>query len=130
MALSVKPALLLLLFCAALAQAQGTATSINDPTRPPASFVATPTTVTGVTEAGGRLRSVKIPRRGGRPTAVIDGQVVRLGQKLGEARLVRLTETEAVLESAAGRETLRLTPDVIKKPVLTKVTRPRKKEMP
>ena len=128
MALFIKLALLLL--CSTLAQAQVAATSINDPTRPPATFVATPTATTGVVDVGGRLRSVKIPRRGGRPTAVIDGQVIRLGEKLGEARLVRLTETEAVLESAAGRETLRLTPDVIKKPVLTKVKRPRKKEMP
>jgi len=127
MALSLKPALLLLL-CSTVAQAQGATATINDPTRPPATFIAAPT-VTGTAEAGGRLRSVKIPR-GGRPTAVIDGQVVRLGEKVGEARLVRLTESEAVLESAAGRETLHLTPDVIKKPVLTKIKRPRKKEMP
>lgn len=130
MALSLKPALLFVLCGAALAQ--GPAVSVvNDPTRPPASFLAAPTATAGAAAApGGRLRSIKIPRSGGRAVAVIDGQEIRLGDKIGEARLVRLTENEAVLESPAGKETLYLTPDVIKKPVPTKTVRSRKKEMP
>ncbi len=110
------------------------AESLRDPTRPAASFVTGPAVADGtgaaVPSAGGRLRSIKMPRRGGKPVAIIDGQVVGIGDKVGEARLIRLTGSEAVLESASGRETLFLTPDVTKKPVETKIARQRKKEMP
>lgn len=84
---------------------------IADPTRPPA----------GVLDAAGEagaaagpvLQSVLIPKNG-RPLAVIDGQQVRLGERYGESRLVKLTEREAVLDGPAGIERLRLTPDVEK----------------
>lgn len=128
MAFSLKP-ILLLFFCSAVL-AQGTVMTINDPTRPPASFVGTVDAGVAAASPGGRLRSVKIARTGGRSSAVIDGQVLRLGEKLGDARLIHLTENEAVLESAAGKETLYLTPDVIKKPTPAKAVRTRKKETP
>ena len=131
MAFALK--LLPLFLCPALALAQGTGASLKDPTQPPASFSATLTGESGLSATGapggGRLRSIIMPRRGGKPTALIDGQIVRLGGKLGDARLIRLTESEAVLEGPSGRETLYLTPDVTKKPVGTTM-RLRQKEMP
>ena len=117
----------------ALAQAPATATSLKDPTQPPASFSATLAGESGLSATGapggGRLRSIILPRRGGTPSALIDGQIVRLGSKLGDTRLIRLTESEAVLVGPAGKETLYLTPDVTKKPVGT-TARLRQKEMP
>ena len=61
--------------------------------------------------AGPVLQSVLIPKSG-RPLAVIDGQQVRLGERYGESRLVKLSEREAVLDGPNGSERLRLTPDV------------------
>jgi MSHA biogenesis protein MshK len=70
---------------------------------------------------------VLTPKKG-KPTAVIGGQVVPLGGFVGEARLVRLSETEAVLEGPEGIERLYLTPDVEKKMNVTKGASRRKKE--
>lgn len=129
MAIHLTP-LVLVLFCCGQAMAQGSAT-VADPTRPPAAFSGG-VTVTGeaAADAGGsRLRSVKLPKRG-KPSAVIDGKVVYLGGKIGDSKLTRITENEAVLTSQTGKETLYLTPDVSKKPVAGKTARQRKKETP
>ncbi|MFA7278506.1 MAG: hypothetical protein WC100_00250 [Sterolibacterium sp.] len=50
--------------------------------------------------------------RGRKPMAVINGIAVGLGDKVGEARLVKLSETQAVLQGPGGKETLYLTPGV------------------
>lgn len=86
---------------------------LADPTRPPAqalmpavggaSGVAAPS-ATG-------LQSVMLNRSGkGRPAALINGEVVQLGGKVGEARLVKVEEDHVVLLGAEGREILRLMP--------------------
>jgi hypothetical protein len=48
---------------------------------------------------------------------VIDGRVVQLGERVGDARLVAISESQVVLQRANGRETLKLNPIVEKKPV-------------
>jgi len=106
---------LLLAACALPAAAQ---TTLADPTRPPAAFLSSdgsaPAALAVVPLS--RLTSVKLPqRRGGAASAVIDGQLLRVGERLGEARLVRVSETEATLEGPDGRETLYLIPDINKK---------------
>lgn len=98
---------------------------LADPTRPPAAALMMGA---GMGEAqGSRLSSIVLPKQG-RATAVIDGQVVRLGERVGGARLLRLTESEAVLEGPEGVERLYLTPDVDKKMNATKAASRRKKE--
>lgn len=88
------------------------AEALPDPTRPPAAYVAAPQG--GETpDTGPRLQSVMLPRQG-KPTAVISGQVVRLGDKVGDGRLTRLTEGEAVIVGPQGVQRLQLTPDVEK----------------
>jgi MSHA biogenesis protein MshK len=131
MAFSLKLAAFLSISACSLAWAQGT--PIADPTRPPAAFSAAAggAAVAQGEAAGGRLSSVLLPRRGGKPSAVIDGKNVRLGEKIGDSRLVRVTETEVTLAGPAGKETLLLTPDVVKKTLVTqKTARQRKKETP
>ena len=92
-----------------------TPTPLRDPTRPPAGvFESTDSGELAGEKAGGRvLQSVLIPRHG-KPMAVIDGQTVRLGQRFGEARLIQVSEHEAVLDGPQGVERLQLTPGIEK----------------
>lgn len=59
------------------------------------------------------LQSVLISAR--RKSAIIGGQVVGLGEKYGEARVVKITESEVVLKTGTVTEILRLFPDVEKR---------------
>lgn len=103
-----------LLFCLLGAQG-GSAIAAPDPTQPPASWGASEEL--GV-DGGGvlRLQSVLIPQRG-RAIAVISGVTVPLGSQLGDAKLVRISEREAVLEGPDGITHLYLTPGIEKKMV-------------
>lgn len=117
-------ALLVLFVCGAfaaplpLARAQA---MLADPTRPPANVLAPE----AAEVSGPVLQSILIPKRG-KPLAVIGGQQVRLGERYGDSRLVKLTEREAVLEGPDGIERLRLTPDVEKTDISSAANRTRK----
>ena len=104
---------------------QGAAHSVSsvlaDPTRPPAVFIEG--------DSGDDAKANEPPpvglqavviRKGAKPVAVINGQTVQLGDKIGDAKLVKLNETEAVLQGPNGREVIRMTPaaerTVISKP--------------
>ena len=101
------------------------AIAAGDPTRPPASWVDQAAAPGATDEGEGlRLQSVLIPQRG-KPVAVIGGVTVTLGEQVGDARLVRLTEREAVLQGADGVTHLYLTPDVKKQLIVAPA--PRKK---
>jgi len=76
-----------------------------DPTQPPvfqAGEVATP--------AGPRLESILIAPD--RRLAVINGQQVTVGSRVGTAAVLRITETEVVLRSAEGEQKLKLFPEL------------------
>ena len=88
---------------------------VNDPTRPPAALSA-PEAADGAATRGPVLQSVKISRT--ERSAIIGGEMVRLGAKYGEARVVRITENEVVLRSAGGTEVLRMYPGVEIKPAV------------
>lgn len=93
--------------------------SLPDPTRPPTGLGTAPV---GGAVGGGVpaepekpvLSSVIISVKGA-PTAVIGGQVMHVGERLGEQRIVRITETAVVLSGARGQETILLTPAAEKK---------------
>lgn len=91
---------------------------LPDPTRPPASMLAPVTAAEEAPLAGG-LQSILLPKpgSGGKPRAIIHGQTVELGGQVGDARLVHLTETTAVLLGPAGREVLRLLPPDMVQPL-------------
>ncbi|MDD2884530.1 MAG: hypothetical protein PHT48_05740 [Dechloromonas sp.] len=104
-------ALLLLLACTlvntpALAQRP----VLHDPTVPPAAFLnplETPPDVQG------DLRLEAIRRgQGGATVAVINGELHRVGGDVAGRRILRIGEREVVLRGAAGRETLRMSPEV------------------
>lgn len=88
----------------------------SDPMRPPVGVVADPASAADGKEVAISpvLQSVVMPVKG-KPIAIIGGQQVRLGEKIGENRLVRLNEREAVLEGPGGAERLSLTPLVDKR---------------
>lgn len=90
-----------------------------DPTQPPAVWGSLSTDTAAADETGGlRLQSVMIPQRG-RSVAVIGGVTVALGGQFGEAKLIRLSEREAVLEGPDGVTHLYLTPNVDKQMMVT-----------
>ncbi|MEG2029727.1 MAG: MSHA biogenesis protein MshK [Janthinobacterium sp.] len=90
------------------AQAQ----SVDDPTRPPAALAA-PVSVSAVpaTPSQPQLQSVLISSKpGGRRVAVINGQVVRPGGRVGEAVVVEIQETAVVLRKGKSLHTYKLYP--------------------
>ena len=113
------------MFCAALTAAtclaagaqapsgaQGSA--LSDPTRPPGASAG----LGGVQDegpAGRQLQSVLLAGR--RKLAIIDGVTVPLGGMVGEARVVKISETEVTLKTGDETEVLKLYPAVDKRPV-------------
>lgn len=100
--------LLLCISCAALAQSA-------DPTRPAIDTGLAASTGMAASPVAG-LQSI-IQRKSGKPAALINGVVVELGGKVGEARLVKIGDDFVVLRGDMGSEILRLTPDAVKKAV-------------
>jgi MSHA biogenesis protein MshK len=96
---------LALALCAASATAQ-----MNDPTRPPASFGAGEPDTDG---GGIMLQSVLISPN--QKAAIINGVLVKLGEKYGDAVLIEVAENEVVLRSGGMRQVLKLHPGVNKR---------------
>jgi MSHA biogenesis protein MshK len=83
-----------------------------DPTRPPNS--PAPGAQDGA-PAGTQLQSVLIAP--GRRIAIINGKSVALGDTLGESKVVKITETEVVLQKGDETEVLKMFPGVDKQSV-------------
>ncbi|MEW6687739.1 MAG: MSHA biogenesis protein MshK [Pseudomonadota bacterium] len=94
---------------ATLAMASARAQALTDPTRPPQAIAPGD----APQEAGGtQLQSVLISPR--RRLAIINGAMVSLGDTVGEAKVVKITETEVVLRKDGETEVLKLFPGVDK----------------
>lgn len=99
---------LLIAPCVALsAGAQG----LTDPTRPPGALSGP--AADGAAGGGPVLQSVMLSQE--RKVAVISGEMVPLGGRYGSARLVKLTESEAVLKEGKETTVLKLFPLVEKR---------------
>ena len=92
-----------------------------DPTRPPDAVAAVDTPIAGGSGAP-VLQSVIVPHSG-KAIAIIGGQEVKVGGMVGDSRLVRVNDREAVLEGPLGIVRLPLTPAVEKKNVAQKSVR-------
>ena len=90
----------------------GFAESFIDPTRPPASLGVAQEGISAAA-SGPVLQSVLISP--GRMVAIISGHTVRLGEKFGDARVVKITEGEVVLRSDTDLQTLKLFPGIEKR---------------
>jgi len=108
--LVIRRGCLLLMYAA---MPYGIAENLPDPTKPPASLGFAQTVDAQVTYSGPVLQSVLISP--GRKVAIISGQVVSLGGKFADARVVKITESEVVLLTGNNLQTLRLFPNVEKR---------------
>jgi hypothetical protein len=94
---------------------------LADPTRPPGNVESGPA---GSNNESG-LQSIIRPAKD-KPRALINGEVVALGGKVGESRLVAInTDSVVLMDTAGNRETLTLTPGISKTPAKHKPTAPR-----
>lgn len=98
--------LVFVLLPAGLAAAQ----ALADPTRPPADLLLLSQQSPGAIPAGPALVAIVLSAE--RKYAVIDGKVVPLGARHGNARLVQLTPSEATLAEGKERTVLRLLPAI------------------
>ncbi|MEN3294214.1 MAG: biosis protein MshK, partial [Burkholderiales bacterium] len=90
------------------------AEDLADPTRPPAALGQVGDGDASASAAGRPvLQSVMISP--GRTMAMISGRMVRVGDKVGEARVTKISETEVVLRNGKELETLKLFPGVEKR---------------
>ena len=107
-------------FLAAAVSGAVSAQALIDPMRPPAGYAEAES---GGGEAGGPvLQSVMIS-----PTlkaAIINGEMVKLGGKFGNARLVKVSESEVVLKSGAETQVLKMYPGVEKRAIVKTAPKP------
>ncbi|HZW14191.1 MAG TPA: hypothetical protein VFF81_13495 [Noviherbaspirillum sp.] len=89
------------------------AQALVDPTRPPASLGAEPAVSGQAVQSGPVLQSILISPR--RKEAIISGQTVKVGDKVGEATIVRIAEDQVVLRHGKDLETLKLFPNIEKR---------------
>jgi MSHA biogenesis protein MshK len=96
---------------AALSLSIAHAQVLVDPTRPPMSVGRPSEEAPPATQ----LQSILISGR--RRVAVINGNTVALGEMIGEARVVKITETEVVLKTGEETEVLKMYPGIEKQAV-------------
>lgn len=104
----------LVAYCAVAAE------PLPDPTRPPAGMAGegSPGAPAATAPAGPVLQSVLIAPK--RRAAIISGETVELGGKYQDAKLIRVSEGEAVLKTEQGLQTLKLFPQVEKRVIVVK----------
>jgi hypothetical protein len=87
-----------------------------DPMRPPPGLAETVRPVDNALpgDAGSAVQSV-ILRKGMKPLALIGGATVTIGSQVGDGKVIAISETEVVLRGPAGRQVLKVNPDVDKK---------------
>ncbi|MFC7513965.1 MSHA biogenesis protein MshK [Herbaspirillum sp. GCM10030257] len=85
------------------------AQALPDPTRPPAALQKDERETEKV-PAAPELQSILISPK--RRVATINGQIVHVGDKVGEAQVVKITENEVVLRNGKESRTLKLLPQV------------------
>lgn len=116
MAWIVVPSGAALLLAACFLNGTAHAQMLSDPTRPPASVLSGEARADGVNPAaysGPVLQSILISSV--RKEAIISGQTVRVGDRVGEAQVSQITENEVELRSGKNTQTLKLFPNVEKR---------------
>jgi len=92
---------------------------LPDPMRPAGALMA-PAATGGVAAPAESGVQTVILRPGRKSAAVINGQYVEVGGKLGDKRVVKITESEVVLTGESGREVIKVTPAIQKVPATGK----------
>lgn len=89
------------------------AQALIDPTRPPDAMTAGDDSL-AIAPSGPVLQSVLISPR--RVEAIISGRTVKVGDKVGDAKVIRIKENEVTLRSGNDVQVLRLFPTIEKQP--------------
>lgn len=88
-----------------------TAQALTDPTRPP--NITAETVGSAASDGAAILQSILISSQ--RREAIINGKTVRVGDKVGNARVASITETDVVLRDGKNSQVLKLFPNIEKK---------------
>ncbi|MES2356394.1 MAG: hypothetical protein V4568_18735 [Pseudomonadota bacterium] len=92
--------------------------TLSDPTRPSTAVTGVPVTTAG-SEVETGLQSIILPK-GGKPMAIINGRHVTVGEKIGDEKVTKITESGIVLEGSKGVRTMKIVPNVEKTPSVKK----------
>ncbi|WP_199724751.1 MSHA biogenesis protein MshK [Noviherbaspirillum saxi] len=109
---TIKRATIATIYLMAISAMTAGAQALPDPTRPPAALQKQ-TPETDEAPAALQLQSILISPK--RRVATISGQIVHVGDKVGEAQVVKITENEVVLRNGKDVQTLKLLPQVDRK---------------
>ncbi|MDO9273829.1 MAG: hypothetical protein Q7T94_12530 [Rugosibacter sp.] len=93
---------------------------VADPMRPADMPIADGSSSSLSADNSSGLQAIIVRPDKKRSTALIAGQTVRLGSKVGEKRVVKIIENQVTLQGDDGPEVLRLTPSIQKTPVAKK----------
>lgn len=94
---------------------------LRDPTRP----VDAPASSSGNDVAGGLLRLDMVIRPvSGKPTAIINGETMKIGDEIQGLKLMVIGESSVQLRGADGKETVTLVPGIEKTMRSTQINRP------
>ena len=107
------------LLACVLAGSGGVLAQVPDPTRPPDALLVPGPASGGLVGTDSGIQTV-ILRPGGKSAAVINGQFVSRGEMFGDKQVVKITESEVVLKSSAGREIIKVMPAIEKTPAASK----------
>jgi MSHA biogenesis protein MshK len=117
-AVNTLPRIFALLVAVAALLAQPAWAGLADPTRPPAGLGQDATSET--TPPALVVSTVFL--MGKRPYAIVDGMTVRVGDRLGDARVTRIDEQGVWLAESGGKRLLKLLPEIDKRPLAGKKT--------
>lgn len=98
-----------------LAVANPASGQVPDPTRPPAAMIVEPERGSAAAAVEHGVQTVVL-RSGGKSVAVINGKAVVVGDIVGDKRVLKISESEVVLQGGGGREVIRLIPAIEKVP--------------
>ncbi|MBK7766583.1 MAG: hypothetical protein IPI44_10950 [Sulfuritalea sp.] len=118
MTLRLRLSLLLAIFLGA----ESALAQMSDPTRPAGALMTQEAGGGSGAPAESGVQTV-ILRPAGKSAAVINGQYVEVGGKLGDKQVLRISESEVVLIGEAGREVIKVTPAIEKVPSRKKTPR-------
>lgn len=100
--------------CATASGSAGAASELPDPTRPPAIPAAGPGDADAQATIA-ELQSVLISPQ--RRIAIVNGRAVQVGDRVGEAKVVKISENEVVLRNGQDTRVLKIFPHIEKRMV-------------
>ena len=97
---------------AVLARAEG----LQDPTRPPSVQSMTPGDTQAPVASGPQLQSIRISAYSA--SAIVSGKRVVVGERVGSAQVIAISENQIMLKTSNGVQTLKLFPGIGKSAVV------------